>query len=109
MVIGQHGSKSDCGIVDRSLDLVQVLHLFIYVVPYYWKFSDQIVCGGRGFLRLLSWALVLGIFWGHYLKGEKKKGEVISDNKRKIIRSYRYIGFFTGTQRRHFVWYLHLS
>ena len=41
----------------------------------------------------------LGDFLGSVLRGVNKK-------KRKIIiRSYRYTGFFAGTQRRHFVLY----
>ena len=38
----------------------------------------------------------LGDFFGSVLRGVKKK---------KIIRSYRYTGFFAGTRRRHFVLY----
>ena len=39
----------------------------------------------------------LGDFLGSVIRGVKKK--------QKIIRYYRYTGFFAGTQRRHFVLY----
>ena len=68
--------KSDCGVIGRSRDLVQVLYVFVYVVPYCGWFSDQVIC--------LRWFVKLGSSLEDFVAKlrEQKK------NRKIVIRSY---------------------
>ena len=46
-------------------------------------------------------------FLGSLLKKKKSLKDFLGSllKRRNIIRSYQYIVFFAGTQRRHFVWF----
>ena len=59
-----------------------------------------------GFFKVVKLGSSLKDFLGSLLKKKSLKDFLGSLLKRRnIIRSYQYIVFFAGTQRRHFVWF----
>ena len=60
-----------------------------------------------GFFKVVKLGSSLKDFLGSLLKKKKSLKDFLGSllKRRNIIRSYQYIVFFAGTQRRHFVWF----